>query len=53
MSAAEFAAALLAKGVRVTEMGPARIRAVTHLDVDAAMIERAIAAVAEVMRTAR
>ena len=50
MSAAEFAAALLAKGVRVTDMGPARVRAVTHLDIDAAMIERAIVAVAEVMR---
>jgi threonine aldolase len=53
MSAAEFAAALLAKGVRVTEMGPARIRAVTHLDVDAPMIDRASAAVTEVMRNTR
>ena len=53
MPAAAFATALLAKGVRVTEMGPTRIRAVTHLDVDAAMIGRAVAAVAEVMRAAR
>ena len=53
MTATEFSTALLAKGVRVTEMGPARIRAVTHLDVDTAMIERAIGAVAEVMRAAR
>lgn len=53
MPAAAFATALLAKGVRVTEMGPARIRAVTHLDIDAAMVERAIDAVAEVMRAAR
>ena len=48
MSAAAFAAALLAKGVRVTEMGTTRVRAVTHLDVDAAMIERAIGAIADV-----
>jgi len=46
-SAAAFAEALLARGVRVTDMGPTRIRAVTHLDVDAAMIERAIAVVRE------
>jgi len=53
MSAAEFCAALQAKGVRMTEMGARRVRAVTHLDVDAAMIERAILAVAEVLRAAR
>ena len=52
LSAAAFAAALLAKGVRVTEMGATRIRAVTHLDVDAPMIERAIGAVSELMRPA-
>jgi hypothetical protein len=34
-------------------MGPARIRAVTQLDVDAPMIDRAIAAVTEVMRNTR
>lgn len=51
--AAELAAALLERGVRVTEMGPARIRAVTHLDIDAAMVERALVAVAEVMRSVR
>ena len=51
IGAAEFAAALLAKGVRVTEMGATRVRAVTHLDVEAAMIDRAVGAVAEVLRT--
>ena len=49
-SAAAFGEALLAKGVRVTEMGATRIRAVTHLDVDAAMIDRAIVAIGEVSR---
>lgn len=53
MSAAEFSAALQSKGVRVTEMGAQRVRAVTHLDVDASMVERAIAAVAEVLRAVR
>ena len=35
-------AALLARGVRVGAMGPRTIRAVTHLDVDADQIERAL-----------
>ena len=43
-----FVARLLERGVRMTAMGPARVRAVTHLDVDAAMIERTIAAAGEV-----
>jgi len=51
-TAASFAVALLARGVRVTEMGATRIRAVTHLDVDTAMIDRAIAAVRELSRSA-
>jgi threonine aldolase len=49
-SAAAFAEALLARGVRVTEMGATRIRAVTHLDIDAAMIERAIDAIRACVR---
>jgi threonine aldolase len=40
-------AALLAEGVEMTQMGPGRIRAVTHLDVDRGGIERAL----EVLRT--
>jgi threonine aldolase len=35
---------LLAHGVRMGAMGPRTIRAVTHLDVDAAGIDRALAA---------
>jgi threonine aldolase len=52
MTAAAFTAALLAKGVRMTEMGATRVRAVTHLDVDASMIERAIDAAGELTRSA-
>lgn len=52
LDAAGFAAAALARGVRVTEMGATRIRAVTHLDVDRPMIERAIASIGEVVRAA-
>jgi threonine aldolase len=48
-TAAAFTEALLAKGVRMTEMGATRVRAVTHLDVDAGMIERAIAAIRELL----
>jgi threonine aldolase len=51
-SAAAFTAALLAEGVRMTEMGATRVRAVTHLDVDTSMIDRAIAAAARVLRPA-
>src|SRR4051812_23645408 len=50
LSAAEFAAALLEKGVRVTEMGNTRVRAVTHLDIDAAMVDRALREIDGLMR---
>jgi threonine aldolase len=50
-TASSFSDALLAKGVRVTEMGTTRIRAVTHLDVNAAMIEQAIQAIASIARS--
>ncbi|HMN96590.1 MAG TPA: GntG family PLP-dependent aldolase [Phycisphaerales bacterium] len=43
-SAASVCAALEAGGVRLLPFGPQRLRAVTHLDVDAAGIARAIAA---------
>jgi len=36
---------LQARGVRMVPMGATRVRAVTHLDVDGAAIERAIALV--------
>ena len=41
LDAAELAAALLEKGVRVTEMGAKRIRAVTHLDVSREQVQHA------------
>jgi threonine aldolase len=45
MSAADLAARVQAAGVRVHAIGPARLRAVTHLDVDGAGIDRALAAI--------
>jgi len=44
------AAALRAEGVEMTQMGPGRIRAVTHMDVDRAGIETAIETLREVLR---
>lgn len=44
MDAAALCARLLAHGVRMGEMGPRKVRAVTHLDVDAAAVEAALAA---------
>lgn len=41
-TAADVVARLLARGVRVGAQGPTRIRAVTHLDVSRADIERAV-----------
>ena len=47
--AGKLCAALLARGVRMGAMGVRTIRAVTHLDVDAAGIEAALAALREVL----
>ena len=47
-NAAEAVEHLLAHGVRMGALGPHTIRAVTHLDVDAAGIERALAVAREV-----
>jgi threonine aldolase len=41
---------LLARGVRMGASGPRLIRAVTHLDIDAARIERALAAARDVFK---
>jgi threonine aldolase len=41
--AGAFCASLEARGVRMGAIGPSTVRAVTHLDVDAAGIERALA----------
>jgi len=45
VAAAELARRTEASGVRLHAIAPTRLRAVTHLDVDAAGIDRAIAAV--------
>jgi threonine aldolase len=48
-----FCAALEDAGVRMSALGPQTVRAVTHLDVDAAGIEQAIAAARSAVGTAR
>ena len=45
LPASELAARLAASGVRIAAIAPTRLRAVTHLDVDAAGVDRAVAAV--------
>lgn len=50
--AAAFCAALAARGVRMFALGPRLVRAVTHLDVDAAGIDLAIAAMRDVLASA-
>jgi threonine aldolase len=47
LDAAAFVERLLARGVRMGALGPRTVRAVTHLDVSAAQIERALAAAGE------
>ena len=47
--AAELAAGLAERGVLVSPTGARGLRAVTHCDVDAAQVRRAVVAVAEVM----
>ena len=42
-------ARLLAAGVEMTQMGPGRVRAVTHMDVDRAGIERALEVLRELL----
>jgi threonine aldolase len=37
------------RGVQVAPLGPARLRAVTHLDVDSAGVDRALAAFRQVL----
>ena len=49
LDAKAVVAGLLARGVRMGVMGPRSIRAVTHLDVTAAQVERALAAAAAVL----
>jgi threonine aldolase len=49
LSAAAFDAALRREGVRMGAVGPARLRAVTHLDVDRAGIDHALEVAARVL----
>lgn len=49
LAAAEVAAALEARGVRVGALGRYRVRAVTHLDIDRAGVEEAAAALRAVI----
>jgi threonine aldolase len=48
VDAKQVVAALLARGVRMGAMGPKTVRAVTHLDVSAPQIDRALEAAAHV-----
>jgi threonine aldolase len=50
LDAAAAVERLLARGVRMGALGPRTIRAVTHLDVSAAGVERALAAARDVFR---
>jgi threonine aldolase len=45
VASAELARRVESAGVRLHAIAPTRLRAVTHLDVDAAGVDRAIAAV--------
>jgi threonine aldolase len=45
-----FAAALAEREVAMSHFGPTRMRAVTHLDVDDAGIDRALAAAAQALQ---
>jgi histidyl-tRNA synthetase len=40
---------LFARGVEMTQFGPGRLRAVTHMDVDRAGVDRALVALSEVL----
>ncbi|UJR78779.1 threonine aldolase family protein [Sandaracinus amylolyticus] len=52
VSAPELCRLAADQGVRIAPVGPHAVRAVTHLDVDAAGIDRAIAVLGEAMRGA-
>ena len=52
LTGAEFSAALRPYEVRISAMGPTLMRAVTHIDIDRAMINEAIAASAAVAMAA-
>jgi threonine aldolase len=49
LNAAQLCAQLLQRGVRMGEMGAHTVRAVTHLDVDAAAVQKALAALRDAL----
>ena len=49
LTAADLCTRLARQGVRLGAMGPARVRAVTHLDVTRMEVERAVVVLAEVL----
>jgi len=49
MDATQLLTGLLARGVRMLALGPRTIRAVTHLDISAPQIERALEATSEIL----
>ena len=49
LTGAELSARLQARGVRFSQMGPNRLRAVTHLDVTRAELERAASVLSDVL----
>jgi threonine aldolase len=51
--AAQVSAALLERGLRVTQLGPSTLRMVTHLDVDDAAIEQACSIISDLSVKAR
>ena len=51
-SAKDVVAALAERGVTIGALGPRRLRAVTHLDVNEAAVDGALAALREVMAAA-
>jgi threonine aldolase len=49
LSAAQLVQALLGRGVQMSAIGPAQIRAVTHYGIEAADIETTLAAMADIL----
>ena len=49
-TARSIAARLLERGIRIGAMGERRMRAVTHLDIDAGAVDQALTAMAEALR---
>ena len=51
LTAARFSEMLLAQGVRLSIMGPTRLRAVTHLDVSQAQVEETLDVIQKVIKS--